>query len=327
MAFIFASDPNSLASSRMGYDQLNVNLAEKDRAARQQAIDQQNQNYVLAQQQARKDAEEQAQRQYQFASLSANQQQSAASADTQKFQFNAEEADKKAQREQGAYQFGESQKLKSKELDANQAYGDFQSVMNGIQTGDITDPTDISTHDKLTPEQKASALSHLATVTAKHAQDYQGLAGVAKGATLAVKPTGFFSRFQTLSEADAMDRLAFDPTYRRLAEKLVWNEAAQQFEPNLTPPKSSVAPASPVNSLSLGNAVPVPVDNPGYGFAMPQPAATAPAPAPFGNRGAMAQTNAPVTQMSNGYRVNAVYRGMQYLGGDPNNPASWRQVR
>lgn len=37
------------------------------------------------------------------------------------------------------------------------------------------------------------------------------------------------------------------------------------------------------------------------------------------------QTNQP--QMSNGYKPGAVYSGMRYLGGDPNNEKSWEKVR
>jgi hypothetical protein len=259
--FIFASNPDSLANQRNVADQENIGLAQSDQQARQRAIDIGQQRQIEAQQRAQ--AEQDAQFQFQ------QQQAAQAQAEQQNdFRFNLGRQDQAAAAAEDKRRFDIGAKQTQQQIDAGKGQNDYVEAVNAIESGDITNPDDLTKgFPSLTPTQKQRAVMYLSMKTKKQGQDYQSVAAAANAATgivappfnptPAVKPHWWSSTPPSekppapLTEDEAMGKLASDKNaigLRKFLPALTWDEANQRFMPAIPKPEgwmpNSVAPAA-----------------------------------------------------------------------------------
>lgn len=325
MAFIFGGDVDQLARQRNVADQQNIGLAQADQAARQHAIDITQQRQIDAQRQAQAEADAQ----FQF-----QQQQTAQAQADQKnnFRFNLGRQDEATARAEDTRRFNVQTDLQKQQINATKGQNDYAEAVNAIENGDVTNPGDLDkSFSGLSPTQKQRASMYLTMKAKKQTQDYQAVQAAADAATglVASKPVTTTSKPHfwsspvttvtpavSVSEDDAFAKLASDKNaiaLRKFLPALTWDEAGQRFvpampKPEWQPPEMTPAPNTPAATAAPGAAPPPFQFNAGVS---PQPTAVTAGPQP------VASSTMP---------VGTIYKGYAYLGGDPTQQASWRQV-
>jgi hypothetical protein len=307
--FIFGSGVDQLANQRNVADQENIGLAQSDQQARQRAIDIGQQRQIEAQQRAQ--AEQDAQFQFQ------QQQAAHAQADQQNdFRFNLGRQDQAAAAAEDKRRFDIGAKQTQQQIDAGKGQNDYVEAVNAIESGDITNPDDLTKgFPSLTPTQKQRAVMYLSMKTKKQGQDYQSVAAAANAATGIVNPPppvappaqSGWNRFwhgatpaakapAPLTEDEAMGKLASDKNaigLRKFLPALTWDEANQRFMPAIPKPEgwmpNSVAPAAATSpqpsapgtgaagSFAFNNTAPQPTSV----TAGPQPLSPQPPTSPY----------------------------------------------
>lgn len=300
MAYIFASNPDALAGQKNFYDQTNIQLAERDRALRQQALD----TYQQRQLEAQARADQQA---YQFQQLALSQaaqaqnradQQAAITADAYRFKLGREDtadANKESKR-----RFEAQMDLQKSQMDFGKAQNDYAQAYNDIQAGNIETAEDIGRlYPGLSTLDTARATAALTGKQKGEVAAYNQIASAAQAATGFIrsqttpKPVTsgslWWKKTETppavqLDEEQAMNALAQNKNFAKALPHLSWDESTQSFMPNIPKPAILSSPTpTPAPTPSPALAIPpiTPITIPSVApTTQPQPAAaSSPSPA------------------------------------------------
>lgn len=308
MAYLFGNNYSDLAQQRLSYDTLNLQTAERDRSARDSAYQFQAQQQQEANRQAQENSRQSAQQYYQSVQDAQRQTNQDQATKTANYQFGVTEADRMASEGERKREFDTNVDLEKKQYDESKNQSKLNSALASINSGEIQDPADISKlHPELTPLQQEQAA---AAFTAKNRQDvaaYKNIVGLTPSlnadvaAELAAKVSKGEPAKLTQDEADAIQGAGKYAKVKGI-NLLEWDDAAQRFVPNASPP---------------------------YGFQPPAPrAAPTPAPAPpqtgFWNAAGQAATQAlPVAAAA----LNPVGTAANYAFGAFSHPASATMAR
>jgi hypothetical protein len=327
MAFIFGSNPDSLAQQRMGTDQMNIGFAERQQALAQSEQDRANQQQIDADNRAR---DEQAQ-EFQFGAQQAAQQKASAEND---YRFNLGRQDEAAATAESKRRFDIGAKQTQQQIDASTGQSDYAEAVNAVENGDVTSLADLTkSFPKLTPSQQQRAAMYLTMKTRKQGQDYQSVMAAANAATglvtpkpvtTTVKPHFWSSPVTTttpatpLTEDEAFAKLATVKPLAKFLPALTWDEQSQKFLPAIPKPEGW----QPTQTSGSGT---------GPGTPPNAQAAPASAPAPFSFNATAAPQPTTVTSgtqplsggVPNLVAGQTVYKGYRYVGGDPGAQTSW----
>jgi hypothetical protein len=363
--FVFGSNPSDLAGQRNWYDQTNISLAKDDRDARQNAIQRYQNQLVEARRQAEQDARQDQVMQFNYDQLASNDAARQEQTKTNAFQFGAGQQDKAAALAENKRQFDTSETRLNKQFDFNQgqsktidANNQLKELIGMFKSDSVPADSDVTqlfpaltdaqkNYARQVAEQQKKFESDRINSAAEQATHLVRQLG---GVAAAVPNTRWFGGLGVFNNAKdavqlnadkAFSTLNGDKELREWASDLIWDDVGQRFVAKsksgandfssfraMFPPAALAPPSGPSPADGAGffqrmiqqatpMNVPAPVTptagGPGGGSVYPfvQPAAANPAP----------------VQMSRGYQVGATYKGgLRYLGGDPNNLASWQQV-
>lgn len=354
MAFIFASNPDSLAGQKNYYDQSNIRLAENDQRARQAMIDEQNRQALRNQELMRADAMQAQQAQLAAAQNAFNFQQNQMVRQDDKadraFKFGIDRADRAAENKEQRRQFDVGSDLKKTQLADSKAQGDYVELVNAIGDNSITSPSQIDAlfgHLSKPDLDRAKVYFHSKQQGLN--DEYQAVNNAAQAATAqvvakavpATDNTHTILRFlpsnakpavpsPRLTEQEAMKKLIDvpkNPLLKNYMDLIQWDEGAQQFVPIIKKPQGFTFAAPSPPTATAPSPLPSPaVSADSFSFTNAPPAAVSQPPIVW-PPGAGSAPNQLVAQRNQGYRVGAMYKGgLVYLGGDPNSPASWKQA-
>lgn len=321
MAYVFGSNFDQVAGQKNFYDNLNLRVAEQNRAAQQKAIDDQRQSMIFQQRQQEEDARQAVDQQYRFGQAQAQTDAQKRSENNAAYQFNAQMASKARGDAQKASEFSQSLDF-SKQQAATQTgqkaiLGDFNEAAGLVQNGAYDqNPEKIGQDYAHLAPQQLKVLNSLWDIRNKTAQD----------------------KFNALkTSADAATEFA--QSGKMMPKDIFALQKGGQFRYSASPAGTNVSVVVPPPYLRpTTNAVP-PVDASAYGGVF------APPPTPpqfmFGQSADTAETSTALPDNSNatapvaadggeaqgGYKIGTVYNGLKYLGGDLNDQSNWQGVR
>lgn len=161
MAFIYGNNFGDLAQTRMGYDQLNFQVAKNQQEAFQRQQDQQRESAVFQQRQQEEDQRQKDAQAYQYYQAAQAQQRDQQDKATDAFRFGQAEQDKAAERQQQQYQFGANLDLQKQQAAVKTSQQDsttkFSEAAALVKNGKYDDSPDDIVKDfpGLAPQQYA----------------------------------------------------------------------------------------------------------------------------------------------------------------------------
>lgn len=247
--FLMGNSYDSLQASRKGYDDLAVQMAERDRQARADAWKQSQDAAIFAQRQAEEDGRQRRAQDYQFSQAATNEQDRRDQMANRRFEFGV--TSKQHDTSEARIAKSEADRIQMQKdtnatnLKLGNEDADYREAVNRIDKGMIAHPSDIDTlFPNMNAEQKARAASYWKEQNDRAHEDYQSITGYAKAANGITKDLRSKAKKDgtPMTEDEAYGLLGAQRSTAKWLPTLRFDEATQQWTPQM--PKPYTAPTA-----------------------------------------------------------------------------------